>query len=204
VVIGLAYGGGATTPGEAYGFTAVVMFPVIAWQTKIILDGEPDVQRRLARVAVRSAGRELVAGLAVAAVAGLFSIVIAMVMPWLIGGIQGPTAGQPGMAAQLAAGAWAMLLTIPPAIALGALASRVITRNTGRGVTVLVGGVVAAIVLGLRFSPLPMLAPPLMPVARVAANEGPTVADVVWRSAQALGWAGLLLVTYARLRRTRA
>ena len=63
IAIALAYGGGAAPAVEAYGFTAVVMFPVIAWQTKLLLDAEPDVQRRLARVALRSAGGELAAGL---------------------------------------------------------------------------------------------------------------------------------------------
>jgi NAD(P)-dependent dehydrogenase (short-subunit alcohol dehydrogenase family) len=141
VLIGLAYGGGAAMPGEAYGFTAIVMFPVLAWQTKIILDGEPDVQRRLARVAVGSAGRELAAGLVVAAIAGLGSTAVALALPWLIGGIRPPADGTLGV--QVALGVWAHLLAIPPAVGLGALASRAITRHAGRGVLVLLSSVAA-------------------------------------------------------------
>lgn len=202
VVIGLAYGGGAATPGEAYGFTAIVMFPVIAWQTKIILDGEPDVQRRLARVAVRSAAREWSAGLTVALVAALGSTAVALALPWIIGGIKAPSSGSFG--GQLLVGLWAHLLAIPPAVALGALASRVISRNAGRGALILVAGAVFAIVLGLKASPVPWLAPPLMPAARAAAADVPALGNIALLSLQALVWSALAIAAYAQLRRTRA
>ena len=69
VVLGVLYGGGQARPAEAYGVSAVVLFPVLAWQTKILLDVEPDVQRRLARVAVGAGRRESAAGLLAAALA---------------------------------------------------------------------------------------------------------------------------------------
>ncbi len=52
VVVGIIYGGGESEAAEAYGFSAVALFPVIAWQAKLLLDTEPDVQRRLAVSAV--------------------------------------------------------------------------------------------------------------------------------------------------------
>lgn len=63
VVVGIIYGGGKSDAAEAYGFSAVALFPVIAWQAKLVLDTEPDVQRRLAVSAV-GLRREIVAGLA--------------------------------------------------------------------------------------------------------------------------------------------
>ena len=60
-----------TVPAAAaYGYSAAALFPVLAWLTKLLLDTEPDVQRRLARVAV-GAGREAVAGLLAAGVVAL-------------------------------------------------------------------------------------------------------------------------------------
>lgn len=200
--IALAYGGGAAPAAEAYGFTAVVMFPVIAWQTKLLLDVEPDVQRRLARVTVRSAGREWAAGLAAAVIVGVVAVAVAMALPWLIGGIRAPADGSLGLAILI--GVWTHLLSLVPAVALGALASRAITRTAGRGVLLLAAGAVLAIVLGRSTSPVPWLAPPLLPVARVAATlsvgPGPAAVLTTWAAA----WAAVALGLYAYLRRTRA
>ncbi|WP_027344704.1 hypothetical protein [Hamadaea tsunoensis] len=201
-LIGIAYGGGAATAGEAYAFTSVVIFPMIAWQTKIILDGEPDVQRRLARVAVGSAGGELAAGLVVAGVAALGAIVIALGLPWIIGGIKPPEHGT--LAAQLIAGLWAHLLVVPPAVGIGALSSRALLRNAGWGALALVGGSLLAIVLGLKNSPVPFLAPPLMPAARVTAADPTDFAALLWPTLWGIAWSAVVLAVYARLRRTRA
>src|SRR5882757_5769710 len=70
VVLSILYGGGQAQAGEAYGVSAAVLFVVLAWQTKVLLDVEPDVQRRMGRVAVGTA-REIAAGLLAAIVAGL-------------------------------------------------------------------------------------------------------------------------------------
>ena len=57
VVLSTLYGGGKAQAGEAYGVSAAVMLVVLAWQTKVLLDVEPDVQRRLGRVAVGGAAK---------------------------------------------------------------------------------------------------------------------------------------------------
>src|SRR6185437_2353908 len=125
VVLSILYGGGKAQAGEAYGVSAAILFGVLAWQTKILLDVEPDVQRRLARVAVGGADRELVAGIGAAFIAALPMIVIALVLPWLLGGVTTPqTADDPPLSEGIALGIWAHLLLLVPAIALGALASR--------------------------------------------------------------------------------
>ncbi|MEV4758748.1 hypothetical protein AB0J86_27115 [Micromonospora sp. NPDC049559] len=201
VVLGVLYGGGQAQAGEAYGVSAAVLFPVLAWQAKLLLDAEPDVQRRLALVAVGSRYRELVAGLLAATLAALVTVVVALVLPWLVGGIRGPrSAGEAPLSEGITLGVWAHLLAVPAAVALGALASRAATRSTTYGIVVLVGGAVGAVVMGLKNSVAPWLAPPVMATAR-ALSGGPDGVAVVTLTLQALLWSAAVLTGYAWLRR---
>ncbi|MGW5669118.1 hypothetical protein [Micromonospora sp. NPDC003776] len=203
LALGVLYGGGRAQPAEAYGVSAVVLFPVLAWQTKILLDVEPDVQRRLAQVVLGPA-RERAAGLLAAAVAGLGTVAVALVFPWLVGGVTGPVGpGDRPVAAGVALGLWVHLLALPGAVGLGALASRAITRSAGYGVAVLALGVVGALVLGLSRSAVPWLAPPLMPAARALTGHLAPASGVLL-TAWALAWAAVALAGYAWGRRTRA
>ncbi|MFC3501417.1 hypothetical protein ACFOOK_10665 [Micromonospora krabiensis] len=203
VALGILYGGGRAQPAEAYGVSAVVLFPVLAWQTKVLLDVEPDGQRRLAQVVV-GAGRERSAGLLAAAVAALGTVAVALVFPWLIGGVTGPV--EPGdrpVVVGVALGLWAHLLAVPPAVALGALASRAVTRSAGYGVAVLALGGVGAVVLGLVGSVAPWLVPPIMATARATAGDAaaPTVMLLtVWAAA----WSAVAVAGYLWRRRARA
>ncbi|WP_433314194.1 hypothetical protein [Micromonospora chersina] len=203
LALGVLYGGGRAQPAEAYGVSAVVLFPVLAWQTKILLDVEPDVQRRLARVVLGPA-RERAAGLLAAAVAGLGTVAVALVFPWLVGGVTGPAGPEDRPLVEgLALGLWAHLLALPAAVGLGALACRAITRSAGYGVAVLTLGGVGALVLGLSGSVAPWLAPPVLPTARALA--GPLAAPTgVLLTAWALAWAAVVLAGYAWGRRSRA
>ncbi|EWM67435.1 hypothetical protein MCBG_04568 [Micromonospora sp. M42] len=113
LVLGVLHGGGRARPAEAYGVSAVVLFPVLAWQTKILLDVEPDVQRRLARVVV-GPGREWAAGLLAALVAGLAVVVVALALPWPLGGVTAAVApGERPVLVGVALGLWAHLLACP-------------------------------------------------------------------------------------------
>lgn len=203
VVLGTIYGGGQAQAGEAYGFSAVVLLPVLAWQTKMLLDAEPDVQRRLAAVVLGSRAREATGGLVAATAAAVPFVAIALVGPWLLDGVTGPQRpGDQALSTGIALGVWAHLLLVPPAVALGALASRAVTRTVGNGVTVLAVGAVGVIVLGLRGSPAPWLAPPAISVARLAgsgAGWATLVATTVW----ALAWTAVALLAYFVLRRRR-
>src|SRR5947209_13413527 len=67
----ILYGGGASRAAEVYGVSALLLFPVFAWQTKLLLDAEPDSQRRIAITAIGSPTREMVAGLVAAALAAV-------------------------------------------------------------------------------------------------------------------------------------
>ncbi len=203
IVLAVLYGGGQTGAPDGYGVSALVLFPVLAWQSKLLLDAEPDVQRRLARVAV-GARREWSAGLFAAALAGLGLAVVALVTPWLLGGMRGPLDGEPSFGAGIALGAWAHLLAVPAGVALGALASRAVTGGVLTGATVLVGGAVLVVVLGLRSSVAPWLVPPLMATARALRGAGPAAADLALLTGWALAWAAVAGAGYAWLRRRRA
>ncbi|MFB9237489.1 hypothetical protein ACFFWC_18325 [Plantactinospora siamensis] len=205
LILGVLNGGGRSQAGEAYAVSSVVLFPVLAWQAKLLLDIEPDVQRRLAVVSL-GRRREAAAGLLAAVLVGLVTVLLALSVPWLLGGVRMPyRAADAPLGVQLAVGGWAHLITLPAAVALGALASRAATRSVTYGLAVLASGVVGAIVLSLPASPLAWLAPPLMSAARLAAGPagGPDAARVVLLSVQAVIWATAALTGYAALRRHR-
>jgi hypothetical protein len=206
ILLAVLYGGGVARAEEAYGVSAVVLFPVLAWQTKILLDAEPDLQRRLFRVAAGSAHREIGAGLLAAAITAVPTIALAMLMPWIFSGVGSVAVpGQPeplGLGGAVAVGIWAHLLAVAPAVGVGAWASRPITRTAGTAITVLVGTTVLAIVLGLNFSPIPWVAPPLLPTAR-AANLGASTVEMIALTLWAALWGAVAIWGYWRLRLRR-
>jgi hypothetical protein len=201
VVLGVAYGGGAAQAGEAYGYSAVVLFPVLAAQAQMLLNTEPDVQRRLSMVAVGGVRRDMLAGTLATVVASLGAVVVALVVPWLVGGITGPrSADDPGLVAGFTAGIWAYLLLLPPAVALGALASRAAVGSVGIGLAVLASGCVLGYVVGVRDSAVWWLGPPLLPTARATVG-GLDVAAMLGFTAQSLLWTAAVAALYVRLRR---
>jgi hypothetical protein len=200
-ILGVLYGGGQAVPSEAYGLSAVVLFPVLAWQVKIQLDVEPDTQRRIAATALGSRPKEVAASLLAAAVTAVPTIAAGLALPWIVGGVT--MDGSPvSLGAALLSGLWAHLVTVPPALALGGLASRAVSRSAGNGVAILVTGFVLAVVIGLKDSPVPWLMFPLMPVSR-AVVSGVTLAQTALLSLWALAWTAVVLAGYARLRHTR-
>ncbi|MEV6928236.1 hypothetical protein AB0M46_27630 [Dactylosporangium sp. NPDC051485] len=203
IVLSVLYGGGQAQAGEAYGVSAAILFVVLAWQSKVLLDVEPDVQRRLGRIAVGGAAKEIAAGLLAAAIAGLPLVLIALALPWVVGGVTTPKAGDPPLSVGIALGVWAHLLLLLPAVALGALASRAVTMQTGRGVAVLVSGIVFAVVFGLKSFPVPWLAPPVMRAARdtVGAAHLPAIAvTTLW----GVAWTAIAVAGYGQIRKDRA
>ncbi|BCJ44275.1 hypothetical protein GCM10010168_10880 [Actinoplanes ianthinogenes] len=206
VVLGVLYGGGASPAATAYGYSAAALFPILAWLTKVLLDTEPDVQRRLARLAVGPV-REGAAGLLAALVAGAAVCAVAMVVPLLFHGIRGPEAGstESSLGVGIALGVLAHLLSLVAAAALGAVAGRAVTRRVLPGVAVLVTGSILAIVLGLTSSFAPWLVPPVMATAR-ALNAGatPATGTLVQLTAWSLAWSAVALTTYGFLRRARS
>ncbi|MEU8815258.1 hypothetical protein [Actinoplanes sp. NPDC048796] len=199
VVLGVIYGGGSSPAAVAYGYSAAALFPVLAWQSKLVLDTEPDVQRRLARTAV-GARREAAAGLLAAVLLALAVCAAAMLAPWLFGGIE-----TEGALTGSALGVLAHLLAVVPAVAVGGLASRAVTGGVRNGVAVLVVAAVLVVVLGLQGSIAPWLVPPVMATARVLNDADPPPAATLLLIT---GWAALWCVAalggYGWLRRSRA
>ncbi len=205
-VLTVIHGGGASAAAPAYGYSAIMLFPVLAWTAKLVLDAEPDVQRRIARLTV-GPRRELVAGVLAATLIGLVFCAVAMLAPWPLGAIRGPAPGtsEPPLTTGVALGVLAHLLALPAAVALGALASRAVTRSVRNGVTVLAVGAVLAIVLGLSGSVAPWLAPPLMATARALNEPALPPATALWHlAAWTAAWCAAALTGYAILRRRRS
>jgi len=206
VILSVIYGGGSSEAASAYGYSAVTLFPLLAWQTKLLLDAEPDVQRKLARLSV-GARREAAAGVLAALLLGVAVCTVAMVAPVPFHGIRGPVpgSGEPSLPAGVAVGVLAHLLAVPAGVALGALASRAVTRSVRNGVTVLVAGAVLAIVLGLRGSWAPWLVPPVMAMARdLNASALPSAGTFLLLTGWAVLWCAVALAGYGWLRRTRS
>ncbi|WP_436524035.1 hypothetical protein [Actinoplanes sp. HUAS TT8] len=206
VVRGVLYGGGASPAGTAYGYSAAALFPVLAWLSKVLLDTEPDVQRRLARLTVGPV-REGTAGLLAAVVAGAAVCTTAMIVPWLFHAIRGPEAGtdESSVGAGVLLGVLAHALSLIAAVALGALSGRAVTRRILPGVATLVTGSILAVVLGLTTSIAPWLAPPVMATAR-ALNSGavPSATTLAELTAWSLAWSAVALTAYGALRRSRS
>jgi hypothetical protein len=200
VVLGVIYGGGASPAAVAYGYSAAALFPVLAWLTKVLLDAEPDTQRRLARITAGPA-REALAGVLAAIVVALIVCALAMGAPWLFHDIDTSQA----LGSGIVLGVLAHLLAVPPAVALGALASRAVTRTVRTGVTVLVVAAVLVVVLGLKGSWAPWLVPPVMATARALNDPGtPPAGTLTLLVGRALLWSAAAFTGYAGLRRARS
>src|SRR5947207_5898032 len=131
ILLGVLYGGGRSGAAESYGVSALLLFPVVAWQTKLLLDAEPDVQRRLALAALGSWTRELTAGLVAATIAAVPLVLVAIVMPWLFGALTSAGAGSGVML-----GIWAQAIIMPAAVGTRDLSSRPTAGSAGRATAV--------------------------------------------------------------------
>lgn len=205
LVLGIFYGGGQAHAEEAYGVSALVLFPILAWQAKILLDVEPDVQRAIAATAAGSRVREIATGLGAAFLTAVPLVGVALVAPWVLNAAE-PPASPSCFAGAVVSGLWVHLLAVPPAVALGAISSRAIIRSAGTAAAVLVSGFVLALVMGLKGSPAPWLMPPLMPAARAmfdaADCQGLAVSSIAVLTARSAAWCAAVLAAYVRLRRT--
>jgi chromate transport protein ChrA len=149
-------------------------------------------------VALRSRRREAVGGMTAAAIVAVPVVLIAMALPWIVDAVKPVDVGS-----GVLLGLWAHAIVIPPALALGALSSRVIAGTPGRAAAILAGGIVLALVLGMRSSPIPWLAPPLISTAHTLA-QGARGAPLLGLTTWALLWSAVVLTGYGWLRRTRS
>lgn len=176
----------------AYTDSAALLTAVFGWTARSLLDTEPDVQRLVSAVTAGGPRREVAAGLTAAGVAGLALTAVALAVPPVIGFAALPS----GTA--LLAGALLHLLGLCAGIALGALTSRPILSSPAVSVLCLIGGYLAMLLLSL--SPLAWLTPvPVLEWMR-AAGDGALTAGLPAFTVQALGWSGLAIAVYLRLR----
>ncbi|TQS47074.1 hypothetical protein [Cryptosporangium phraense] len=188
--------GGAAPSTEAYGTSALVLLPVLAWQVKLVLDAEPDGQRLLANVAVGGPFREVLAGLLAALTPAALTIAVALVFPLVIGAIKNP-----GSLTGLLFGLWIHVLSALTGLAIGAWSSRAVSPDLGRATLTLVGGVVLVLALGSgAVDPLGWLVPRLTASVK-AANDG-SLLDVTLLGLHGLAWISLALAGYTRTRLT--
>ncbi|GIE79097.1 hypothetical protein Aph02nite_50470 [Actinoplanes philippinensis] len=205
-VLFVLYSGGPSSAAAAYSYSAACLFPILAWLTKLVLDTEPDAQRRLARLAVGPV-REAAAGLLAATLLAVGVCALGMLAPWPFRAIRGPEPGslEPSLPAGVLLGVLAHLLAVIAAVALGALASRAVTRRIMPGVAILVSGSILTVVLGLSDSIAPWLAPPVMATSRaLSGRTAPSAADLTILIVWATLWCAVVLTGYGRLRRDRS
>lgn len=195
---GVLYAGPAAPAAEAYAISALVLFALHAWQTKLVLDVEPDTQRHLARSVV-GVPRELVAGLLAATVAGAATIPVLVAVPMLGGLVTAPG----GAVGAVVTGIFVHTLAVPPAVAVGAWASRAVTRGAGTGAIVLTAGCTAAVTIGINQGLLALLAPPLMATARLASADNLAPLTTLGLTAHAAVWSALVLTGYTIVRRSQ-
>lgn len=193
---GILFAGPASPAGEAYAMSALVLFALHAWQTKLILDVEPDTQRHLAR-SVAGVRREMAAGLLAATLAGAVAIPVLVGLPLAVGLVTAPD----GAVAAIVTGLVVHALAVPPAVAVGAWSSRAVTGGTGTGAIVLTAGCTAAVTLGISQGPVALLAPPLMATARLASADKLSALASLGLTTHAAAWAALVLAGYTLARR---
>jgi len=200
-LLAMLQAGGQADAVDAYGVSAVGLFGIFAWQAKLALDTEPDAQRQLSYLAVGSARREVGAGLLAAAITAAPTLLVGMVAPWLSGAIEVPKEIGP-LIGGLMFGLWVHLLSALPAVAVGAYASRAVTRTRGWGVAMLVGASVLVLVFGLTGAgPLRWLVPQIVGAIR-AGHDGDLVGGIVI-TVHAVVWSALFFAAYLVLRARR-
>jgi hypothetical protein len=198
VLAGIAHAGGQASPQQAYGFSAALLFGVLAWQTKLILDTEPDEQRMIARVSIGSAPKEAVAGILAALACAVPIVLVGLFAPALLRALD---LERTNLLAALALGLLIHALAVFAGLGVGALASRAVVPATGWAALILVGAPVLVLVLGSRTSPVAhLLVPQFFGLAKLGPDDAAGTATL---TAHALAWAAILLAWYAFLRRTR-
>jgi hypothetical protein len=200
-LVAMLQAGGDASAVDAYGVSAVGLFGIFAWQAKLALDTEPDAQRQLSYLAVGSARREVAAGLVAAGLTAAPTLVVGMVAPWLSGTVQSPPTTV-ALVGALGFGLWVHLLSALPAVAVGAFASRAVTRTRGWGVAMLVGASVMVLVLGLNGAgPLRWLVPQI--IGAIKAGEDGDLGSGVVITLHAIAWSALFFAGYLVLRARR-
>lgn len=150
-------------PLSYYANAAGVLFPLLAWSTKALLDTEPEIQRELTALAVGGARRHAVSGLLASAafVAGVSTV--SLLVPIVFGNT--PRVRN----TDVLLGALLHLVVCAAAVTIGTVASGWTMRAPLIALGILFTGCLGSFLLGLqRFAVLPLLAPPVVRALRSA------------------------------------
>lgn len=156
---GVLYGGDPGTPRPPYGVSELVLFPVAAWLTVVLVNNEDPVQRYVTMAAV-GGWRRLLGGLVRAALAvnGVL-VLLATFVPALIH-------HHPYALSDVALGFAAHVISAVTGIGLGVLCARPVIPTTGWSLVAVVG--VSLVVLAVANQ-----APPVGAMAHLLFDEAP-------------------------------
>jgi hypothetical protein len=171
--IGILYGGDPGTPRPPYGVSAMVLFPLAAWLTVVLVNNEDPVQRHVTLAAVGGWGR-LLGGLVTAALAlnGVL-VLLATLVPALIH-------HHPYALSDVVLGFTAHAISAVCGIGLGVLCARPIVPTTGWSLVGVTGVALLLLVVANRLPPVGGMAHLLF------ADQPVSVLAVVFQAAVAL------------------
>ena len=187
---GVLYGGDPGTPLPPYGVSAMVLFPLAAWVTVVLVNNEDPVQRHVTMAAV-GGWRRLLGGLVVAACVlngGL--VLLATLVPAVIH-------HHPYALSDVALGFTAHVISAVTGIGLGMLCARPLIPTTGWSLVAVVGVSLLLLVVLNRL-------PPVGAMAHLLFASGPvSVAAVVFQAVLAIVVGAACVVVAYRVGRRR-
>jgi hypothetical protein len=183
-MIGVLYGGDPGTPLPPYGVSAMVLFPLAAWVTVVLVNNEDPVQRHVTMAAVGGWRRLLGSLVATAFVLTGALVLLATLVPAVIH-------HHPYALSDVVLGFTAHAISAVTGVGLGVLCSRPLIPTTGWSLVAVLGVSLLLLVVANRL-------PPVGAMAHLLFTNGPVpVASVLIQVAVALVvGAGCVLVAY--------
>ncbi|MBI4940417.1 MAG: hypothetical protein HY830_06710 [Actinobacteria bacterium] len=206
----LLFGAPGGYPADNVAAALAVGLPVATWAARVVLDVEPDDQRRLTELAAGGRSRAHLAALVAAAVVCL-GLLAAGVLWGVLRNAPPPSPRpgrplpppQPGLPVVLLVAVVLVVAFGLAAVAVAAVASRQVAGDGPGPVVVLVGVPVLAALVGQSTSPVVSgLLPRVLP-AVVAAQDRRLVATAPGLALHAAGWTALVLAAQWWWRRRR-
>jgi hypothetical protein len=150
-VTGVLYGGDPGTPLPPYGVSAMVLFPLAAWVTVVLVNNEDPVQRHVTMAAV-GGWRRLLGGLVAAAlVLNGVLVLLATLVPAVIH-------HHPYALSDVVLGFTAHAISAVTGVGLGVLCARPLIPTTGWSLVAVVGVSLLVLVVANRLPPVGAMA----------------------------------------------
>jgi hypothetical protein len=172
---GILYGGDPGTPRPPYGVSEMVLFPLAAWLTVVLVNNEDPVQRHVTLAAVGGWHRLLRALVGAALVLNGVLVLLATFVPAVI-------QHHPYALSDVALGFAAHVIAAVTGIGLGVLCARPVVPTTGWSLVAVVAVSLVVLVVANRLPPVGAMAHLLFdnaPVSAVAVAVQVAVALVV-------------------------